>query len=55
MLKKNNNSNNITKNTKETKTNDFDNLISKKIDFFKDIIQKTILYIQQNTGYFRCK
>jgi ATP-dependent Lon protease len=48
MLKKNNNANNTMKNSKETKTLDFDNLISKKIDFFKDIIQKTLLYIQKN-------
>jgi predicted transcriptional regulator len=48
MFKKNNNGNNIVKNNKEPKINDFDNLISKKIDFFKDIIQKTLLYIQKN-------
>jgi ATP-dependent Lon protease len=44
---------NIIKNSKENikeinKINDFEMLINKKIDFFKDIIQKTLIYVQKN-------
>lgn len=48
MLNKNNS---ILKNTvkeKKIESNDLEMLIIKKIDFFKDIIQKTILYVQKN-------
>ena len=45
MFKKNNV---FIESASESKINDFEILISKKIDFFKDIIQKTLLYIQKN-------
>ena len=45
MFKKNNV---FIESVNESKINDFEILISKKIDFFKDIIQKTLLYIQKN-------
>ena len=47
MFNKTSNSN--SKNNKEiNKINDFEILINKKIDFFKDIIQKTVIYVQKN-------
>ena len=36
---------------KPDKTTDVMHLVNKKVDFFKDVIQKTILHIQQNKMY----
>jgi|688.fasta_scaffold56900_2 ATP-dependent Lon protease len=42
--------NNVTKKENVTKNDDVIILVEKKIDFFKDVIQKTILHVQKNKG-----
>ena len=42
--------NNITKKENISKNDDVIILVEKKIDFFKDVIQKTILHVQKNKG-----
>ena len=44
------NQNNITKKENISKNDDVIILVEKKIDFFKDVIQKTILHVQKNKG-----
>ena len=40
--------NNVTKKENISKNDDVIILVEKKIDFFKDVIQKTILHVQKN-------
>jgi ATP-dependent Lon protease len=47
----NNNNNNKNNTNNENKMGDFEHLINKKIEFFKDIIQKTLLYVQKNKTF----